>query len=492
MPPMSGPATEILTPEQMYKADALATASGVASLKLMENAGRAVVDVITSRFKRCRVVVLCGPGNNGGDGYVVARLLAAKKWPVAVYAVGDVKTLKGDAALMARKFKGAIASFEAFGASLHSLTKPQLIVDAIFGAGLNRDFPDTLAKTIMGAALPIVAVDVPSGLDGETGQVRGSSLQADVTVTFFRKKPAHVLMRGRQLCGEVVVADIGIPDAVLEKLDISLHENAAPVLPAIWLETHKFRRGHSLIWSGPEFNTGAARLAAMSAARIGSGLTTIVGPPEALRVHAAHCTSVMLKPVETVEDLRVVLIDKRITSVCIGPAATVSEATRKNVRAILKSGIATVLDADALSSFAEEAANLFAAIASNGSRACVMTPHEGEFARLFPTVAARGADKVMRARTAAKLSGAVVVLKGPDTIIAAPDGQARINSNAPPTLATAGSGDVLAGIITGLLAQGMGGFEAACAGVWLHGDAANRTARRTLIAEDLVDALGRL
>jgi ADP-dependent NAD(P)H-hydrate dehydratase / NAD(P)H-hydrate epimerase len=482
--------TEVLTPAQMYQADALAVASGITSLKLMENAGRAVVDAITSRYKKCAVAIICGPGNNGGDGFVVARLLAAKKWTVRVYLVGDRSTLKGDAAAMAAKWKGRVGSFKDFEAGIGGKSGHRLIVDAVYGAGLNRDVPGYLADGMHGAGIPIVSIDVPSGVDGLTGQVRGACPIADLTVTFFRKKPAHVLQPGRRLCGEIIVADIGIPDQVADELPIRIHENAEPCLPDVRAFEHKFQRGHALVWSGPELNTGAARLAAQAAARVGAGLTSIVGTRQALRVHAAHVTSIMLKPCESQDDLRVLLDDKRIKAFCIGPAAGVNDATRKAVLRILKSGVATVLDADALTVFADAPEELFAAIKARPERLVVLTPHEGEFARLFKGLDADPLNKVERACAAAKVSGAVVVLKGPDTVIANSNGFAMVNTNAPPTLATAGSGDVLAGIITGLMAQGMDGYGVACAGVWLHADAANRVGRRTLVAEDLVEALG--
>jgi ADP-dependent NAD(P)H-hydrate dehydratase / NAD(P)H-hydrate epimerase len=481
--------TEILTPAQMYKADAMAVASGISSLKLMENAGRAVAEEIQKRYEKCNVAVICGPGNNGGDGFAVARLLAAKKWSVRVYLVGDREALKGDAAKMAAKWKGAIGTFTDFENNHGGKTGHKLIVDAIYGAGLNRDVPGYLADGIHGAGVPVISIDVPSGVDGLTGQVRGACPIADVTVTFFRKKPAHVLQPGRRLCGEIIVADIGIPDQVADELPIRIHENAKPDLPDARAFEHKYQRGHALVWSGPELSTGAARLAAEAAARVGAGLTSIAGMRDALRVHAAHVTSIMLKACESPDDLRVVLEDKRITALCIGPAAGVTGATRKTVLRMLKSGKPMVLDADALTVFTDAPEELFAAIKSRPDRLVVMTPHEGEFARLFGGLKANPENKIERACAASNLSGAVVVLKGPDTVIANPNGFAMVNTNAPPTLATAGSGDVLAGIITGLMAQGMDGYGVACAAVWLHGDAANRCERRTLIAEDLVAAL---
>jgi ADP-dependent NAD(P)H-hydrate dehydratase / NAD(P)H-hydrate epimerase len=477
---------EILTPQQMYDADALAVKSGIASLKLMENAGKAVTQEILKRFKTCAVAVICGPGNNGGDGFVVARLLQAQRWSVSVFLVGEREALKGDAANMATKWKGRFGTFEDFEKSIGGRSGPQLIVDAIYGAGLNRDFSGHLADGIHGAGIPVVAIDVPSGLDGLTGQPRNCSVIAQLTVTFFRKKPAHVLQPGRRLCGEIVVADIGIPDDIADQLPIRIYENAKPHLPVILEQFHKFNRGHALICSGPALATGAARLAAMAAARSGAGLTSIAGTREALMVHAAHVSSIMLKPTETIDQLTELLQDKRITAVCIGPAAGVSEDTRKKVIRILKSGKPVVLDADALTSFSEDREMLFTAIKAVPDRRVVLTPHEGEFARLFPDVSG---SKIGKAQDAAQQSGAIVIYKGSDTVIANPSGFAHVNTNAPPKLATAGSGDVLAGLVTGLLAQGIDEYNAACAAVWLHGDAGNRFTRRSIIAEDLIEAL---
>jgi ADP-dependent NAD(P)H-hydrate dehydratase / NAD(P)H-hydrate epimerase len=483
--------SEILTPKQMYEADALAIAGGTPSHVLMEKAGRAVTDAILERYKKCNVAVICGPGNNGGDGFVVARLLAAKKWPVRVYLVGERKALTGDAAKMAAKWKGPVGTFKEFENRTGGRTVHALIIDAIYGAGLNRDFPGYLADGIHGAGVPVVAIDVPSGVDGNTGQQRHCSVIADLTVTFFRKKPAHVLQPGRRLCGEVIVADIGIADEVADALPIRIYENGQPDLPNLLVDTHKFRRGHAVIWSGPELATGASRLAALAAARCGAGLTSIAGSRVALRIHAQHVTSIMLKPVESDDDLRLLLTDKRITAFCIGPATGVNNQTRKAVLRILKSGIETVLDADALTLFADDPEELFTTIKSQPDRAVIMTPHEGEFARLFSDLGNVSDSKVERTIAAAKRSGARIIFKGSDTVIANPNGFAKVNTNAQPKLATAGSGDVLAGIVTGLLAQGMDAFNAACAAVWLHGDAANRCQRRTLVAEDLIEELAK-
>jgi hydroxyethylthiazole kinase-like uncharacterized protein yjeF len=447
--------TELLTPAQMYQADELAIASGITEAQLIENAGRAVAEEITRRYGARKTVVLCGPGNNGADGKVAARYLRQWGWPA---------TISDDIA-------GA-----------------ELIVDALYGAGLNRNFSHELADKINSAGVPIIAIDVPSGLDGLTGHPRGASVKADLTVTFFRKKPAHLLLPGRMLCGEVVVADIGFPAAVLPELKIQLCENTKPGLPSLDSSTHKYKRGHAVIVSGAKFNTGASRLAALAALKVGAGLVTIAGHEDELSVHAAHTTALMLAQTNTALALGMFLNDKRRNAGCIGPAAGVGSETSAKIRAVLASGAATVLDADALTSFAQNPTELFAAIAEYPERPVILTPHEGEFARLFSDLADISEAKHERAVKAAKRSGAIIILKGADTVIASPDGRAAINSNAPPSLATAGSGDVLAGLVTGLLAQGMPAFEAACAAVWLHGEAATRCPR-SFTAEDLVQGI---
>jgi ADP-dependent NAD(P)H-hydrate dehydratase / NAD(P)H-hydrate epimerase len=473
-------AHDLLTPEEMYRADALAVQGGIPSLTLMENAGRAVAEEILRRFAARPTLVLCGPGNNGGDGFVVARYLKRWGWPVRLALLGEPRSLSGDAAAMAARWDGAVEQGIVIG-------KAQLIVDALFGAGLSRAFPGDLAQAINGAGVPVVAVDVPSGLDGLTGRPRGAAVRADVTVTFFRRKPGHVLMPGRMLCGDMVVADIGIAESVLQDIRPSASLNERIDLPRPSPAGHKYSRGHAVVVSGGPLNTGAARLAARAALRSGAGLVTLSGSREALAVHAAQLSAIMLSDT----DLATLLSDPRKNAVLIGPAAGVSESTRDKVDAALMSGSAAVLDADALTAFGDagESERLFRLVGMVPGRPVVMTPHAGEFARVFSGLAKESDSKLEVARKAAAISGAVVVLKGADTVIAAPDGRARVNVNAPPSLATAGSGDVLAGMVTGLLAQGLDGFEAASAAVWLHGDAASRHGPRGLTAETLLSVL---
>ncbi|MGH6867637.1 MAG: NAD(P)H-hydrate dehydratase, partial [Methylocella sp.] len=425
--------------------------------------------------------------------------LAAKSWPGKILAVDDLDIDSAD-----------------------------LVIDALFGAGLVRDL-DGRAKNLVlrlnewtkRTKKAILSVDVPSGIDGSSGQIRGAAISAARTVTFFRRKPGHLLLPGRIHCGGTIVADIGIPDHFLAAISPKTFANC----PAVWQRTfpvpgmngHKYSRGHAVVLSGGLAQTGAARLAARGALRAGAGLVTIATPREALCVHAAALTAIMTRVCDNAEDLMSLLADRRKNTLVMGPGLGVGEKTRALVRAALspdgKSGApshAVVLDADALTSFEDDVFGL-AQMIRRRSREVVLTPHDGEFARLFGHAGQNdqskwlGLDmseqvllshfdglhsksKLDRARAAAALSGAEIVLKGPDTVVADPEGLATIAEDLPPWLATAGSGDVLAGIVGGLLAQVMPPFEAASAAVWLHGAAA-RHFGPGLIAEDIPENL---
>ncbi len=479
----------LLTTAEMGDADRLAVAAGTPSLTLMDNAGRGVAREARAMLGAGRrICVLCGPGNNGGDGFVAARYLREGGADVRLALLGPPQPLKGDAAVMAQRWGAEVAAL-----SPSAIEEADVVVDALFGAGLTRPIAGTAADVIAAlnaSRVPVLAIDVPSGLDGTTGQALGPVVEASRTVTFFRRKPGHLLMPGRALCGPVIVDHIGTPESVLADIGAKAWANA----PGLWgahfpwpkLAGHKYGRGHALVVSGPPAHTGAARMGARAALRVGAGLVTLASPEDALAINAAHLTAVMLLPFDGPDGLAGILADRRKNAVLLGPALSVGEATRRLVHAALLSGAAAVLDADAITSFADAPGDLFRDIAANPDRPVVLTPHDGEFKRLFGDI--DQASKLARARAAAQRSGAVVVLKGPDTVIAAPDGRAAINANAPPWLATAGAGDVLGGFVVGMLAQGMPGFEAACAAVWLHGAAASAFGPG-LIAEDIPEAL---
>ncbi|MEX2616736.1 MAG: NAD(P)H-hydrate dehydratase [Alphaproteobacteria bacterium] len=481
IPPVSVfPAGQVLlSVTEMYRSDEAAIEAGIAGLELMENAGNAVASAIQARWRPCPVSILCGPGNNGGDGFVVARLLRDAGWAVRVALAGDRSSLKGDARANSDRWEGTVEPL-----APEAVEGAGLIVDALFGAGLSRDIDGAAKQTLEAAgAAPLVAVDVPSGVHGDTGEVSGFAPQAALTVTFFRRKPGHLLLPGRTFCGEVLVADIGTPQSVLAGIAPKQAVNA----PALWrsrfpwpkLTDHKYRRGHAVITGGRNM-TGAARLAAKAAQRAGAGLVTAAVPNDAAVIYKIAMTSALVHPFLDTHGYGEYIKEPRISAILVGPGNELNLGTRERALQALRTGKGVVLDADALSIFEGSAELLFDTIAGP----CVLTPHDGEFARLFDT---RG-DKLSRVRQAAERSGAVVLLKGADTVIAAPDGRAVINENAPPDLATGGSGDVLAGMLTGLLAQRMDAFDAACAAVWLHGEAAAEFGPG-LVADDLIDTL---
>jgi ADP-dependent NAD(P)H-hydrate dehydratase / NAD(P)H-hydrate epimerase len=510
----------LLSNREMAEADRQTIGGGTPGSALMEHAGAAVAKAAAELLPpHGRAGIFCGPGNNGGDGFVAGRVLAEQGFDVELALLGSAERLHGDAAQAAKSWTGKILLMEEL-----ALESCDLVIDALFGSGLARDL-DGQAKALILALnewsqrikKPILAVDIPSGIDGTTGQVRGAAIKAARTVTFFRRKPGHLLLPGRAHCGVTTTADIGIPDSVLATISPKTFVNG----PAVWAyhfpvpraEGHKYSRGHVVVLSGGAAYTGAARLAARGALRAGAGLVTIATPGEALAVNASALTAIMTRVCDDPCGLTKLLADKRKNEVVLGPGLGVGEKTRAFVRAALEADPestaprrAVVLDADALTSFE---GNLygFAELIRRSRKSVVLTPHNGEFTRLFgrrgrngdsrwgsllpveqqlPALfeALHSASKLERARAAATLSGAVVLLKGADTVVANPDGLATVAEDLPPWLATAGAGDVLAGIVGGLLAQNMPPFEAASAAVWLHGAAA-RHFGPGLIAEDI-------
>lgn len=465
----------ILTANRMRALEQQRFAQGLSSLAAMEAAGLAVAQICAERLVPGTALVLCGPGNNGGDGFVCARHLQEIGWDVTVATWSDPAVMRGDAAAMRDRWSGRTLPITALGGDVGY----GLVVDALFGIGLSRPLnPSGKLRSIAARARLRIAVDVPSGLNADTG-AWDPLFPSDVTVTFGAKKPGHLLLPGRLACGEVLVAGIG-----LEPEMANLFETAPPLLPEGRLDWHKYARGAVLAVSGGMTSTGAARLAARAALRIGAGVVTLLSPPDAAMVNACHLSAIMLKVVRDTAEAIDAARDARVRAVVLGPGLGVGAATAELVLALLGTGTPLVLDADALTSFAGAPARLFQALAGCAA-GTVLTPHEGEFARLFPDLAG---DKLSRAQAAAARAQATVLLKGADSVIAAPDGRAAINGHAAPWLATAGSGDVLAGMIAGLMAQGLPAWDAACAASWLHGEAGIRGGRG-LIAEDLPELL---
>lgn len=496
---------ELLTTHEMGRADRLTIEAGTPGVVLMEAAGTAVADCARAALQRLggrRALVLCGPGNNGGDGYVAARILASEGFEVVVGALVDPAALRDDAALAAQLWTGETLTGEALTGETRPIAQldyagASVVIDALFGAGLSRDLYGEARAAVQllnnwrkdGGY--VIAVDAPSGLDCDTGQIRGACVKADETVTFFRLKPGHLLLPGRTLCGRIACGQIGISGDVLATIAPRTFANTPELwrthLPAPRTEGHKYDRGHALVLSGAMHRTGAARLTARGALRGGVGLVTLASPREALAVNASHLTAIMLTPCDNAHELGEILSDRRINALVLGPGGGIGEPMRALVLAALAApgpDRSIVLDADALTSFEGRLRDLAEAVKASQANV-ILTPHDGEFSRLFRESAP---SRLERARAGARLSGAIVLLKGADTVVAHPDGRAAIHGDAPRWLATAGSGDVLAGLIAGCVAQGAPAFEAACAAVWLHGATA-RAFGPGLIAEDLPEAM---
>ncbi len=483
----------LLMPSEAQQADQCAIKAGKKSAALMESAGRSVAEVLvdyvgTPLELGGEIIVLCGPGNNGGDGFVAARHLYEWGYPVRVQLLGEPAKLAGGAAKMAQKWQGTIGT--ATGSSLKGAS---VIIDALFGVGLNKPIEGEAANLIAAANETDafrLAVDVPSGLNAETGNVSGCCFQADATVTFSYRKPGQLVAPGRFYCGgadHVHVVDIGISADVLDQMTPLCFSNE----PTLWSNaypfqgpaSHKYDRGHLLVLGGKEPTLGASRLASLAALRVGAGLVTLAAPSDSYPVQAAALTDVMVRRFDSAFGFVGILGDPRIGTVLLGPGAGVGE---KTVELVQQAGVKKcnmVLDADALSSFVGRAEHL-KAIADGD---VVMTPHEGEFAKLFPSLDVVS-DRIGAARSAAKITNSTIVLKGVSTIVAAPDGRVSIASNGPSWLAIGGTGDVLAGLIGGLMVQGMPVFEAASAAVWIHGEAGMKVGRG-LIASDLLDII---
>ncbi len=450
----------------------------------MRHAGQAVAQVVCDIIPEGRVLVLCGPGNNGGDGFAAAAVLRERGYEVQLYSMLPISEFEGDALHFALEWQGSVVC----ELGVENFEQADVIIDALFGAGLTRPLDRDCCNYVgWSREKCVVAVDVPSGVSGDTGEVVGSvAFRANKTVTFSLKKTGHCLYPGADLCGEIVVADIGIPKEVTASLSLNCQENHPDLwcdqIPRYQYGRHKYDFGHSLVWGGQM--SGAGRLAAMSAVRVGSGLVTVLSSDTDRLIYALTSPSLMVEGHKNLEELKAFLKNRKISSFVLGPGAGRGHAFKSLVSSVLENAfVPLVLDADAISVFEDSPEQLRTLLNDQ----VIITPHEGEFKRLFPEVQG---GRLERARQAARAAGCIVVLKGVDTIIASPNAQAVINTNAPYWLAKGGTGDVLAGIITGLLAQGLFLFDAACAGVWLHSDAAQRIGS-TMIADDLVTCIGK-
>src|SRR6201747_1805971 len=459
---------EVLTTTEREPAARLAIAGGTSGFALMLRAGQAVAEAAMDLAGQGPILVVAGRGNNGGDGLVAATELVARGRQVSIILLCDRDTLQGDAALAARGWKGPVLP-----CNPQAVGSPALIIHALLGAGLNRPVkgdPQDIIEAMNASGAPVLSVDLPSGINGTTGAVMGVAVRATKTVTFFRRKPGHLLLPGRIHCGRVRLADIGIDAGVLDEIRPRTFEN----IPELWrgafpvprIDGHKYARGHAVVVSGDIAATGAARLAARGGLRAGAGLVTLAPPRDALAINASALTAVMIRAIDTKVEFADLLEDKRLNACVIGPGAGVGERTRHLALAALSAQRSLVLDADALTSFAEAPDQLFEAIEASGYPHVVLTPHQGEFKRLFSGISDKHPlhSKLEQVRAATERSRAIVLLKGPDTVVASPDGRAAIAANAPPWLATAGAGDVLAGMISGMVAQGVPAFAAACIG----------------------------
>lgn len=475
----------LLTSNEMRSCEKFSFFNNQAPYLLMKKAGAAVVDQIEKhKKKKGSALVLIGPGNNGGDGWIAAQGLQLRGWNVICAPIIDPSRLKGNALRAYKSFTGPICAFP------KNLNKFDVIVDALFGAGLSKPIAGTAYNWIkkVNKSKPYkIAVDIPTGICSDTGQMLGVAFKADLTVTFFRKKRGHVLGKGLEYSGEVVVAPIGMPNKIINKIDVRVFDNC----PALWKSkiprpissSYKHKRGHTLVFGGRADMSGAGRLAGYAALRIGSGLVTMLVPEMDLAVYAQKQMALMAKGYNNYQTVLNFIGSKNFTAFIVGPGNGVGLSTRQHAFAVLRTKQPAVLDADALTSFKDAPIALFKTLHENA----VLTPHLGEFLALFPDLDPIN-DKIAAAMKAAKRTNSIVLLKGPDTVISSPNGVSFVNSHSSPYLATAGSGDVLAGIIAGLMAQGMRPFDAACSGAWLHGEAALRCGPG-LIAEDLLNGI---
>lgn len=450
---------------------------GSSVVELMDRAASGIVEEILSHFTVRPTLILCGPGNNGGDAYAVALKLIEKGWPVE--AMDIVGSSSEAAQHYKRLYKKPFLPF-----STHDLDHFDLLIDGIFGIGLKRELPQEIQAFIHNVnvrRIPVVSIDMPTGVDSDTGDVRGASLHAKLTITFNYRKPAHLLYPGKLSCGDVILKDIGLGQ--------SPNPNILVNHPELWFDDfpipnpldHKYHRGHALLLGGEEY-TGATQLASLAARRAGAGLVSIACSEKTHSIYALSAPGTLTKIVRDSKGWVEVLKDVRKNAFLLGPGLEPTAVARERVLAALATKRPVILDAGALNAFApENIKTLFSACHDQ----VIFTPHEGEFKEIFGSL---GGSKIERTLQAARQSGAMIYLKGADSVIASPAGQILLQENAPPWLATAGTGDVLAGMILGFLAQGVKPLQACGVASWVHGESAQQ-AGFGMIAEDLLDHL---
>lgn len=496
---------ELFSLNEMQRADALAIQSGISGLSLMEQAGNRVACKIEQICEGpSRLCILAGPGNNGGDAFVVARLLSRRAYKIDtfMFCLKDMqKSCKeSDAKKMQEKWVkegGKLHSIEDLNALKESIDGSALIIDGIFGAGLSRNIEGPLIEIIERfnqANTPVLAIDVPTGMNGNTGQIMGAAIKADYTVSFHAPKQGHKLYPGKDICGKLYIENIGISERVTQNIAPKQYENT----PELWkaclkprsAQSHKYNYGAVLVVAGDHTMRGASVLSSNAAIKAGAGLVTLaLNKEEEGTVHPQSFAAIMHNVIPETSDEKAwveLFAEKKITGALIGPGTSPSEETRQKCLALLKQNSRVLLDAGALTAFKGHRDALIEAIKARKETEpkVILTPHEGEFKKLFPAFDL--SDKVNAAREAARETQAIILIKGADTVIASPDGRVIINTNAPPTLATAGTGDVLAGIITALASnKDNPTFEAAAAGVYIHAECANQISSE-LVADDLI------
>ncbi|MBT3940232.1 MAG: NAD(P)H-hydrate dehydratase [Pelagibacterales bacterium] len=457
------------------------------SFNLMEKAGKLAAKNIDSLYTKRKTLILCGIGGNGGDGFIIAQELANKGWDIVTTIVGDQKVIKGDALKALNKLKLKLLNFNDI-----NLDKTKLFIDAIYGIGLSRKINKKeciILNTINNHTAPIIAIDIPSGVDCNNGQILGFAPFCDLTITFSTLKAGHILLPGSEKINKIKVVDIGISKDIINKIEpnIKINNKNQWVKEINWpkIDDHKYSRGYSLVVGGSKKMTGASRLAAISAQRAGSGIVALASEKEAEEIYFISLTSQLVKSYKNIKEYNAIINESRIDSIVIGPGLDTGNKSILRIKSALKTNKRIVLDAGAISCFKDKLGILIKALSGKDA---IITPHEGELKSILPNLSGSLISKALKA---AKILDTIVVLKGATTVIASPNNEALVNPAGAKWLSTAGSGDVLAGIIGGLLSNKMKTYYAAAYGVWLHSEA-GKYLGAGLIAEDIPKTLTKI